>query len=116
MKEEEAIDRLLEKHGETGTAVGEKNPVYKYVKDQVKWTNLSLENMRKVRSPFDSSAFHYVIHLYGGNNGQADWPSYLKDISFVVEQLDKEYAVWLIELINDCPDDVFDVYIGLENK
>lgn len=110
-----AIDRLLEKHGETGTVVTKKNTVYKSAQDLVNFTNLNLEAMRKVKDPI-SKEFYYVAHLYGGNNGHSDWPAYLKDISLVVEGLSKDYHVWLIELKNDCPDDVFDVYIGLSEE
>ena len=107
----EAIDRLLESYGETGAAVTEKDTVYKKVVEWAGKTDLKFGNIRKVQ---DREGFHYVVHLHGGNNGKSDWPSYLAEISAFIIFASKKFHVWVIKLINDCPDDVFDVYIGLE--
>lgn len=107
----EAIDRLLESYGEIGIAVTDKDHIYKKVIEWVDKTDLKFGNIRKVQ---DKEGSHYVVHLYGGNNGKSDWPSYLAEISAFIIYASKKLHVWVIKLVNDCPDDVFDVYIGLE--
>lgn len=55
-----------------------------------------------------------IISFHGGKNGCGDWDDYIKDISNLILALDEYFSdVWLIDLINDCPDDVFDLRIGV---
>ena len=58
---------------------------------------------------------HTIITYSGGNNsGNSDWQSYLKDINIVFSRLKNLLTdkIWLIDLVNDCPDDVFYLRIG----
>lgn len=61
---------------------------------------------------------HQIIHYWGGNNGNSDWANYLDDINFIIRTLQKDLneKVRLIKLNNDCPDDIFDLYLGTYTK
>lgn len=110
------IDKFLKEYGETGAEVTDKNPVYKRAKTAwLKDTELRLYDMRRVEDNYGKDS-HYVLQLTGGNNGTPDWPGYLRDILTFIVRAGEDYDVWVIQLKNDCPDDVFDVYIGLGDK
>lgn len=50
----------------------------------------------------------YVAQIFGGLNGKGNWNSYLIDISQFMGLLKKRFKrVYLLDLKNDCPDDVF---------
>ena len=58
---------------------------------------------------------HTIITYSGGNNsGNSDWSSYLEDINIVFSKLKTllNGKIWLIDLVNDCSDDVFYLRIG----
>jgi hypothetical protein len=70
----------------------------------------------------------YVIaRLFGGRNGGGEWKLYWAELYQFIKELqgrlihkedlntDRNYFlnVWLIDLINDCADDVFDMIIGV---
>lgn len=53
---------------------------------------------------------HYIVTLYGGLNGCGEFFDYLKDVQYIVLHLE---GAWLIDWINDCPDDVWVLRIGV---
>ena len=58
---------------------------------------------------------HTIITYSGGNNsGNSDWYTYLEDINIVFSRLENllNDKIWLIDLVNDCSDDVFYLRIG----
>lgn len=57
-----------------------------------------------------------VAEFYGGLNGPGDWFEYMKDITTLFDILQSEYDCWLVNLENDCPDDVFTLKIGISRK
>lgn len=58
---------------------------------------------------------HYVIVLWGGLNGSGNWKDYIGTFAKVFDALDEKCErCWLIELQNDCADDVYTAYIGVE--
>ena len=60
---------------------------------------------------------HYVIVLFGGLNGSGNWKDYIDTFAKVFDALDEKCKrCWLIELQNDCADDVYTAYIGLDIK
>lgn len=60
---------------------------------------------------------YYIASIFGGLNGSGKWTNYLKDIQRLLEQLDNgNFHVWLIELNNDCSDDVFTLHLGLKTR
>ena len=63
---------------------------------------------------------HFIVQLFGGKNGNGDWNDYLFHLNKIfASEYYKKFGVeniWLIQLINDCIDDVHDVYVGLSLK
>lgn len=55
---------------------------------------------------------YYIAKLHGGKNGSGVWNDYLREI---LESF-KSVHWWMIELKNDCLDDVFDMTIGVRIK
>ena len=55
------------------------------------------------------------VHICGGLNGPGKWTDYLEDIKKLFKKLETEVGhVWMIELNNDCCDDVWYMIIGVE--
>ena len=57
-----------------------------------------------------------VIRLIGGLNGPATWVNYLGGISIIIDKLNQLPEIknaYIVELENDCLDDVFDAIIGV---
>ena len=52
---------------------------------------------------------HYIAFICGGNNGSSDWATYFKSLTTIVNSLKD---AWLIEIKNDCCDDVHYALIG----
>jgi hypothetical protein len=52
---------------------------------------------------------HYIAFVTGGNNGCSDWATYFKSLITIVNSVKKG---WLIEIENDCCDDVHYALIG----
>lgn len=73
---------------------------------------------------------YVIVRLFGGRNGNGEWKLYwaelyqfikaLQETLISKEELNRDIGahinVWLIDLINDCPDDVFDMIIGVGLK
>ena len=58
-----------------------------------------------------------TITLRGGLNGNGKWSNYLTGIKTVFDTLsDNGFDVWVIDIENDCLDDIFYVKIGIEKK
>ena len=56
---------------------------------------------------------HYIAFICGGNNGCSDWATYFKCLTTIVNSVKKG---WLIEIENDCCDDVHYALIGFRVK
>lgn len=57
-----------------------------------------------------------IIEISGGLNGLGDWKEYLSGISEVLAKLEELPEVdnaYIVDIINDCPDDVFYLRIGI---
>ena len=67
---------------------------------------LSLDGVVSVRD-----GDHYIAFVSGGNNGHSNWTGYLKCLSTIIGAC--KHA-WLIEVENDCCDDVHYALIGFE--
>ena len=57
---------------------------------------------------------YIVISIYGGLNGAGNWVEYMNCISDLLWQLSMKYKCWVVDLVNDCLDDVFTLRIGLK--
>jgi len=56
---------------------------------------------------------HYIAFICGGNNGSSDLETYFKSLTTIVNSVKKG---WLIEIKNDCCDDVHYALIGFRIK
>lgn len=59
---------------------------------------------------YEEKEDHAIITFDGGYNGSGSWSFYMHQISDIIEILD----AWVIDLINDCPDDVWTLRIGVK--
>ena len=108
-------NKITNEYGETWIEISNGDVVTRVTKslEGCEWSNLKLDSVSKVEE-----SEHLVVHLYGGRNGSGEWNKYLVDLLSFINRLKDESIgafkeVWLISLKNDCPDDVFDVYIGV---
>lgn len=53
---------------------------------------------------------HFLVTVCGGNNGHHNWPQYLRDTALLMEGHDW----WLVNIINDCSDDIHNITIGVK--
>ena len=113
-------NKITNEYGETWTDVPNGDVVTRITKslEGCEWSNLKLGRVTKVVTKLEETKEHFSIRLSGGKNGSGEWNKYLVDLlSFINRLTDKDIGgfkkVWLISLMNDCPDDVFDVYIGV---
>ena len=86
---------------ETWVPVPEKDEVYKDTEKIISENNssISLRAMCRVKE-----GSHYVCSVYGGLNGGGEWTNYLSDLKTIFEKLGH---AWLIEIENDCLDDLW---------
>ena len=55
-----------------------------------------------------------VIGFYGGLNGNGKWSNYFRDLQRLTDHLESQgIHVWLIQIDNDCLDDIFYIYLGV---
>lgn len=59
---------------------------------------------------------YVVAEFYGGLNGSGKWDNYLRDITSLFDEIQFNYKCWLVDLHNDCLDDVFYLKIGISNN
>lgn len=83
----------------------ELNEIIKNLKSKNK---ISLDSVTKVIQMDDS--VWYSAKIYGGLNGNGTWSSYLEDIKKLFTSIVQD--VWLIDIENDVPDDVWTLRIG----
>lgn len=72
-------------------------------------SNLALVEVFEVEGRDD----HYIAKIYGGLNGSGEWKNYLKDIQHIVNDIKNCYV---IRLDVDVPDDVWTLYLGIQEK
>ena len=86
---------------ETWTPVPEKDEVYEGTKKIISENNsdIKLKTMCVVKE-----GGYYVCSVYGGLNGGGKWVNYLSDLKTIFEKLGD---AWLIEIENDCLDDLW---------
>ena len=116
-------NKITNEYGETWTEISDGDIVTRVTKSMegLEWSNLKLDSISKVKLNYVENveeSEHLVLHLYGGKNGSGDWYKYLVDLSSFINKLKDESIgafkkVWLIHLKVDCPDDTFDVRIGV---
>lgn len=77
--------------------------------------NEKTSNIRLTDSRIDKYGTK-TISLSGGLNGWGEWDKYFKDLSKIVKKVNEEYRMWLIEMDNDCLDDLFYGTFGVDFK
>ena len=78
-------------------------------------SHLVFKDLEECQSESEKGTTYYKLTLLGGLNGRGHFLFYMDDVASVVKQLMNRYSkVWLIEWINDCPDDTFSLSIGLQ--
>ena len=79
-------------------------------------SNLFFHSFEEIKEddPNGDANPYYILTLYGGLNGNGKLLFYMEDIEKLIKKLMIRFTnVWLINWTNDCPDDVFDISIGL---
>ena len=56
-----------------------------------------------------SDGDHYIAFVSGGNNGRSNWEDYFRSLAMIVKECKD---AWLIEIKNDCCDDVHYALVG----
>ena len=56
---------------------------------------------------------YVVARIYGGLNGSGKWETYLEDINKLLKDIEKKYHTWVVQILNDCCDDVWTLEIGV---
>lgn len=87
---------------------------YKKVIDGLNLTGVSLHSVEG-KDDYD------ILTLYGGLNGKGDFLNYMRQVITIIHNLEsqglsKVKDIWLIDWINDCPDDVWTLRIGIRNE
>lgn len=54
-----------------------------------------------------------IARIYGGLNGTGKWEEYLEDINKLLKDIKKTYHTWVLQILNDCLDDVWTLEIGV---
>ena len=70
--------------------------------------SLRLEKV-KVHSVKQQTEGHYIITIYGGFNGHGNWNLYIRQIGMIIDSLQ---GSWVIEIHNDCLDDLWTLQLG----
>ena len=73
-------------------------------------TRMRLMEMQYITDPdWDGNKNDFLIlKICGGKNGCGYWTEYFSDIRTLFQAFSNKYMkVWLVDIDNDCPDDVF---------
>lgn len=102
--------------GEKWISVDRNSDIYKYATTPENSSKLSLDGLAEVignESYSEEDDKYYIACYYGGLNGPGEWVNYLSDIKKLIEKLN---SAWIIDLKNDCIDDVFYLTIGFRKE
>lgn len=82
------------------------------LKDIINSLGLERINVLEIEHEEDYS----VVTICGGFNGAYKWDIYLHQIGMIFSYLSSYYEyVWVIDLNNDCPNDVWHLRLGIRN-
>lgn len=76
-----------------------------FIKNKLDALNLKHIKVNHIQVKHD----HVVITINGGENGTGRWQSYLGQIDAIVRAFD---GSWVVDIQNDCPDDVWTLRLG----
>ena len=63
----------------------------------------------KVHSVEQQTEGHYIVTINGGLNGRGSWNLYIRQIGMIIDSLQ---GSWVIEIHNDCLDDLWTLQLG----
>ena len=70
--------------------------------------NHSESNIKWYEESYEEKEGYTIFGITGGLNGLGEWDDYFSSLGRLVEKIKESFSdVWVIELKNDCPDDVF---------
>lgn len=104
-----------------GSNVNLPDVIQKYVEEAVNFVNNPDVNLHVYETcKFDPDhdpdfgPCNYVLFkLWGGLNGCGSWSNYFKSLSMLIDTLSiRNVWCWLVEIENDCVDDVFYAKFG----
>lgn len=70
--------------------------------------SLRLEKVRVI-SVEEQKESHWIATIYGGLNGNGSWNLYIRQIGMIIDSLQ---GSWIIDLNNDCLDDLWTLRLG----
>ena len=70
--------------------------------------SLRLEKVRVI-SVEEQKEGHWIATIYGGFNGNGNWNLYIRQIEMIIDSLQ---GSWIIDLNNDCLDDLWTLRLG----
>lgn len=70
--------------------------------------SLRLEKVRVI-SVEEQKEGHWIATIYGGFNGNGSWNLYIRQIGMIIDSLQ---GSWIIDLNNDCLDDLWTLRLG----
>lgn len=87
---------------------------YKELIDKLNLTKVTLTSVEE-KDGYD------ILTLDGGLNGKGNFLKYIGQVVSIIWNLERQGLseikdIWLIDWINDCPDDVWTLRIGIRNK
>ena len=101
--------------GEKQQLCDEKHPAFQKVRQCVDKINDDRFYLHAVHELGTAADPYYIATIFGGDNGPAKWTKYLNNIKRLVNELSKKFKfVWIIDLENDCLDDVYTLRVGVE--
>ncbi|MCQ2300356.1 MAG: hypothetical protein MJZ81_09565 [Bacteroidales bacterium] len=122
--DKEWSDVLAEKYGEKPWKVlKEDDPESVRIDGFVKKIASEMDGKDQPSTMFVSDAGnHLVVGIAGGMNGPGLWQDYLKTATMLFDAFDTEgrqeggRSAWLIQIENDCADDVYYLVIGIRKS
>lgn len=95
--------------------VSKEDPAYKYITERI--PRQKLNNSGENRQPALDRVFkcdkHYIAYIFGGENGPGNWKNYSEFLNDLFNNLGH---AWLIDLSNDCCDDVWTLRLCFDMK
>lgn len=103
--QKDAMKSLYESYGEKWESTQElhKGGIVACIERRGAYSNLKVTDVWKVNDD------HFVVKIYGGQNGRGDWSKYLEDIKSIIDFTPS----YVIKLDVDVPDDVWTLYLGI---
>lgn len=110
------IDDYLKKFNEIREICNSNDPIWNKIDDilTMSLSTYRLKAIRKINDKINKNTY-YVIHLHGGYNGNGDWSDYLMQLKNTFVNLEEAFKdAWIIQIENDCLDDVHEVLFGVK--